>query len=268
MTILHADPRRLLVGITARLVSVLAVVLHAPHVGHATVVENWWLETARLLAEHRSHFGCVCILMDANASFPESVDSRVGEHIFDGHKNVAGGDGLGKMVRRLDLWAPGTYDDCLARLGRANNGTYLHDASGSPVIIDYVLCSPDVAARPGTYCTMYDFQAVCDGWDHWPVCVDLCFPVSLQPSIAKRRVLPYDSRKIDDPACVKTFQQLMRGRPIVPFNVDPTSHCHILREFVLQCAVDAFPHGGALPKKPFITEHTFQLIAMAGKLRK
>ena len=89
LTVLHADPRRLLVLFSAADVRLLFVSLHAPHRGaESHILDSWWLTTRQLLERHASR-GLVFLMGDCNASVGSVTSCAVGDHAAD-TQDVAG----------------------------------------------------------------------------------------------------------------------------------------------------------------------------------
>eukprot|EP00973_Karenia_brevis_P093841 12419346-Karenia_brevis.AAC.1 len=56
--------------------------------------------------------------------------------------------------------------------------------------------------------------------------------------------------------------------PPLPFELEPTSHCHILDSYVAAAATEAFGLPVRKPRRPYISEATFKLIRERGRIIK
>ena len=169
LTIVHDEPRRLLVVVSAAALSALCVVLHAPHMdGPAELVEQWWRSTASILSKYRKAAPAVFWFVDGNARVgtarPPVTDpshSRFstinGEWFLDCLE--ANGGVLPVTHRRFA--GPTAWEGSF----------FPGDGDTDPITIDFVAVSGLIHVRPASASTWQDFDMANEKPDHVPVAV-------------------------------------------------------------------------------------------------
>ena len=135
--------------------------------------------------------------------------------------------------------ALGTFEVNLTDDVIDSNATYHCKVSGVPKVIDHILGSND-ACVPHSYHTIQSWVPICEGVDHSPISCIVRWNGTNAYRYNKRRVLPYDRKKIGDPDCDKVFAQCVALCPSIPATVDCTSHCWILNQCFLNAAKLAY----------------------------
>ena len=83
-----------------------------------------------------------------------------------------------------------------------------------------------------------------------------------EPAV-KRRMLPYDRKKIGNAECDKVFRECLQFCPITPYAVDTHSHAWCIEQCLQNAAVLAYPRDACTKHQSYITDYTFQKICNA-----
>ena len=102
------------------------------------------------------------------------------------------------------------------------------------------------------------------------------FPLQLRVTLTpynprrswRRRKLRYDRKLIGSSLHDNRFSSLLDTFPGVPYNVDSTSHCHILTDFIERALVQAYPIERVAKRKEYISETTYAMVREGARLRK
>ena len=107
--------------------------------------------------------------------------------------------------------------------------------------IDYFMCaglvgisSQSIGIEPT--CLLFKFN------DHYPIGGYFSIPPSCSGgSSPARRKLPYDVKRVGEPAADAAFLGFLSDSPPIPLTVEPSTHCHLLDSVVVRAASRAYP---------------------------
>eukprot|EP00438_Fugacium_kawagutii_P002720 Skav222422 [mRNA] locus=scaffold2890:171634:188316:+ [translate_table: standard] len=223
LTVVHADPRRLLVRVRVASIVWVLVVLHAPY-RSATFSDDqlwsWWHETADLI----SKVGAVwcSVFVDANADLPSTTDPETAdpERPFEW------------FVSHLGLLAPA----CDPTLHSGPSWTWTHPR-GHRSRRDFVLLSADFAQLASASQVLYDHDVSFAHDDHVPVWVQLDGKCMVEPLAARYR---WDPDKLQDPQTVAAFQAALHTLPLPTWQVNVDDHSALWHQQVLQLGQQFF----------------------------
>ena len=73
------------------------------------------------------------------------------------------------------------------------------------------------------------------------VCAEVMLIPNFSKAFKRRRVVSYDRGGYRDPAKTAYRNEFISAFPSIPFNVDPSSHCFLLQEWLRTAAEKALP---------------------------
>ena len=97
--------------------------------------------------------------------------------------------------------------------------------------------------------------------DHIPIGARLIVSTSTcNSNNDRRRIVKYDLAKVKCPENAKAFKAKLRDLPVVGIEVENTSHCHLIQNYLHDALVECFPMSKSVKKQPYISDHTFQCV--------
>ena len=258
ITVEHSEPRRLVVTVRAPGVHVQCVSLHAPHSMDAGEAELWWRGTAEIV-KACARVSDKLVFVDANAAVPTGVGQVTGQHAAGSAVALQSGVAFVEFARAHDLYLPCTYDEYVG--DRALQCTYTPVGADTPTCrSDYVAVSRSFSVKGHSAIAWQDVDLGHKRDDHYPAVV-VARPVPRMPDAPARRRKPcYDRGAVGEPSRDEIFAREIERLPAVPFEVEPTTHCHLLTEWMRHALIVAYGRPKAPARKPFITEATRELI--------
>ena len=76
----------------------------------------------------------------------------------------------------------------------------------------------------------------------------------------RRRIVQYDLSKIKEQECADAFRAKLRDFPVLGVEVENSSHCHLIQNYVQEALLEGFPMSKCKKKKEYITDSTFAVI--------
>eukprot|EP00973_Karenia_brevis_P041317 5718390-Karenia_brevis.AAC.1 len=146
-------------------------------------------------------------------------------------------------------------------------GTYYWNKDVEPVRIDYVLLSSQWQVMPNTAKT-YQIELGAKSLDHLATGLSASCPVKASSSARRRRRVSYNRALVRNLECQQHFAQLVNNSPVISADVEPTTHVHILENWLRNAASTAFPLDKRQPSKAWISQHSFELIGIKKRLLK
>ena len=110
-TVIHKDPRRLIVKCKAEPLTLVVASLHAPCLSQKTDVDRikqWWNDTCLIFEGVKAHAHIVCV--DANAPLGSEVTNNIGS-VGEEPSNQQG-DIVQEAVERMEWCVPSTFEGC------------------------------------------------------------------------------------------------------------------------------------------------------------
>jgi len=172
------------------------------------------------------------------------------------------------FLNQLCLCAQGSFEDSLVQTSLASNATYHSNINHTPEVIDHIIITNNIHVEPHTYGLWHGYVSSCTGVDHTPVIAVCRWPCHDASPTWKRRVLPYDRKKIGDSFCDNVFYQQISQAESVPYSYDTTSHLYCFNSQVIRAAMEAYPYDKVRKHQNYITSETFSIILEASKIRK
>ena len=257
--VLHADPRLLLVRVTAARLKCTIAVAHAPHHGRPLHERKaWWKDFTDRLSSQPD----VTVAADANARLGSVLSDAVGPGGFSQEED-ANGELFHRALQELSLVLPATFED----LDRASY-TWTSKADGLHRI-DYVAvpCAWRDSAASTTCALVCDADTFEQEPDHRPVAVRLAALQGEQPGLCRWRPAGVDRRLLDDPRCVEAFRSELRNIELAPWRRSVDAHEKELTCKVHDAAMSAFGRRRGAAVKSYISDDTMGIVALRRKVR-
>ena len=267
ITIMHHDPRRLIVVVQTCGQIFGCASLHGPHAGCKEPLCQWWRETARLCTLHVPRIPLLS-LMDSNLASPNCSLLRdkglVSQSLFLNPKQESFDGSFRDWLCVCEQTAFGSFEEYRKFDGLFCNRSYVTRCRGRPEIIDHIM-GRGFVCKHGTYRTVYDHVHLNEGDDHFPIECIVTWSSPASSNSIRRRRLPYDRSKIGTPEADACFCQCLALCPDVPYQVEPTSHAWIIQKCILNAAMIAYPRSGTKAHQSYITESTLSQIQSCKK---
>ena len=251
-TVLHADPRVLVVGGRAATQKLAIVSAHAcTNVTGSEERNKIWRRICNAVKSiPRGHIPL--LLIDANARFEHGTEQPV-----DGCKNA---HRLKELVQRHDLWLSGNID----KFGKPLITWIPPGHSSSGTCIDYIAVprtwslGAEVIGDPG----LLDVHA---GFDHFPVAVDIV--ACVEHGSRDPRSVCIDVEQLYTPEGQAKAEAILASVPSVPWHVDCDSHLACVNQYMATHFAAAFPRR-CKPRNPCLSEVSWQIIAQRRQTRR
>ena len=253
-TVVHKDPRRLVIKCSAEPITIVVASLHAPCLSQKTdldQIKQWWKNTCSIFKQIGDSVQIICV--DANAPLGAETSPAIGSVGAE----PANPQGLivQEAIDCMDWCVPSTIDGC----HEGQSSTWRHP-KGAWRRRDYIFISNSIRG----WCQKSEVDSAFDSGkthiDHLPVV--LTVKGFLQGRCSEKHA-KIDPAKVADPNCQMMFRQALSTLPMPSWDVDIDSHCKIWEQNVLELAQQCF-HPGQFRKKrnrPDLSEDTLQAIA-------
>eukprot|EP00435_Cladocopium_sp_Y103_P072135 s590_g39.t1 len=254
-SIVHQDPRILIIRVSAQAMKCLVVVCHAPHTGQDLVsIESWWNKLFDLIPQNYATWPLI-LLADSNATVGHTVDDAIGDHQAGQHD--AKSDPFEAFVRRTDTWLPSTF----ATIHQGPGDTWVH-SGGRTRRIDYIALPRSWAP---TSCSSW-ISTIIDPsitrTDHQAPCVELrCAGELYQAKPHFSSKMRLTSGKALDLTCLAEVEA------IGP-QVDVHTHAASLQQTLVNALKPQAETGVAAPKKKTMSADTWHLVLQKREARR
>ena len=258
-TVLHSDPRRLLISCELPGMSLVLGSLHAPCLGKHTPGEphpleqiaDWWQESSEILQKN-SGGRPVLIMVDANAPVTDRTSDFTGAHHPDKHAATA--DIFFDFIEMNSLYIPSTF----ASIHRGPSATWTH-SSGNATRRDYILISKDLFQMIQYTQVLTDHDTAFAHEDHLPVLAQLS-GWTMAPHDTSRP--PLDQDRMLDPDACRQFQAALQTLPLPTWDTDIDHHCAVLSSQIIDLAEQHFARPKQKTKRFKLSETTVEIIAL------
>ena len=245
-TVVHKDPRRLIVHVMHESFDAWFFVGYAPHSGHSFQErELWWTTSQELLTGFIEHQTPLFVCVDANAG-PGEAD---GTHILlPGFRTSSGSPLLRNFLVDLQLCAPIT-----STVHEGTKCTWTSPAQ-EEFTIDYVLIPQSWIDRCSRSCVLNEFDLGNKVVDHAVHAIELQWQQDLSPAtVDDRRALDFDRNGIQ-----QHLKKALTPTVIPSWTNDVETHLgHINRHFHQQLRQHC-PRPRQGPRRPYISEEVWQ----------
>ena len=252
-TVVHKDPRRLLLRCTAQSWKLLIASLHAPHRGTENhILAEWWTHT-RTIVHRYSQSAFVFLAGDVNASVGSILSPHVGGVAAE-EEDMPGTAWHG-LIKEVECFLPCTFD----QHQQGPTATYVQKRNGHE-------CRPDMIAIPCAWqngdisaWTAPEIHTALSCQDHTATCVRLSVALlghKLSQRSHRKRI---SAESILDPQNEKAILKALQTLPTVPWEVSSHAHSAIVVRHLQDHLHDVVHQAPARPKHAYITEPTWEL---------
>ena len=261
VTVLHTDPRRLLARINWGPVCFLVASLHGPHrVFERLHIQDWWLETHRLIKRFRKR-EYVLVGGDFNAAVGSQPTPHVGD--LDPEPEDCAGEQMQVVAAEGDLFAPNTF----ATYHRGDSFTYYQKRSTCVLRTDYILLPTAWQVGSVESYTAPKIHAGHPSQDHVATCVDIDLTLVRPRARAEKGGRKIRASDVRDPANRDNIRDLLRSVPTVPWQTSSHAHAAIVTKHVQDGLQQILPRKASSPKHPYIRPITWQLQQTLARIR-
>ena len=246
--ILHADPRRLLLRISANAFKCLTLACHAPHTGQSKEeIEHWWSETSNYIPQSYRGWPLI-ILADANARVGRNLSCHVGSWNTEDGGDKA--EPFEDFLARHDLLLPSTFTE----YHQGPSATWTH-SRGQTSRIDYI-------GVPMTWQTTAMESWVCNDLET-PLPRDDHFPVHLRVQLQtafnqKRKHFTRIQPRIHSGADFDL--ELLSQATTFDWQLDVHSHAEALQQDLLRCTATRKGLSSRKPLRTTMSSDTWELV--------
>ncbi|CAE7388909.1 unnamed protein product [Symbiodinium microadriaticum] len=261
VTVLHTDPRRLLARINCGPVCFLVASLHGPHrVFERLHIQDWWLETHRLIKRFRKR-EYVLVGGDFNAAVGSQPTPHVGD--LDPEPEDCAGEQMQVVAAEGDLFAPNTF----AAYHRGDSFTYYQKRSTCVLRTDYILLPTAWQVGSVASYTAPKIHAGHPSQDHVATCVDIDLTFVRPRARVEKGGRKIRASDVRDPANRDNIRDLLRSVPTVPWQTSSHAHAAIVTKHVQDGLQQILPRKASSPKHPYIRPTTWQLQQTLARIR-
>ena len=237
VSIVHADPRRLIAVATVGASKYTFVVLHAPcQAAQSTAQHNlpdgvaeWWHETCSLWEKHAS-VGPRWAMIDANAPVADANPPHTGDH--GSEPSSKAGEHFMQFLVTMDLSLPCTFSQY--HTGRTT--TWSH-ATGKRSRKDYVAVSSNMMPLVLHSWVDVTHDNTFAHEDHLPVILQCQGWTRHQPV---KPPLQWDECKLLDPQACRAFQQALMTLPVPKWQLQVDDHAALQERQLIQLGQQFF----------------------------
>eukprot|EP00929_Paragymnodinium_shiwhaense_P072873 TRINITY_DN36997_c1_g4_i1.p1 TRINITY_DN36997_c1_g4~~TRINITY_DN36997_c1_g4_i1.p1 ORF type:complete len:2122 (-),score=334.54 TRINITY_DN36997_c1_g4_i1:545-6133(-) len=243
-----AEPRALMVSVTAPGLSMDIACLHAPCRGPSNqeAVSDYWQDITQKVLTRRRNRVPLIVLMDANCEMGAD-----GVHTGNLAENDDIEHPIFGFMQANNIYLPHTIAEynCKDKLEPTFYGT------DQPTCLDYIGLSMEnwdnVKAE-----VAHDVDVSLSSIDHIPAVVRLSTRSRANKVYKNRRQLPYDIEAVRDPGNRKRVKKVLLSVQPVPWLVEPSSHYHSLAKDINTKLAEEFPKKRRKTKPWWMTAAT------------
>ena len=248
-TVLHADPRALIVSINIEGCSLVFFVLHAPHDGTEDGIRQHWWEKIQGLLQRFKNVGHTVILADLNARFGDETPGRVGSRTCS--RTTKNGEYFLEIMEEMDGWLPATYSD----FHMGEDWTWTHPR-GTRARLDYVAVERSERLRVRSSWVDRDIQTSLTVRDHEVVGLDFDLHCPKWAHPKKRASYDWDALLTTEGRA--KFQALVRELPDPAWTTDVHSHWQQLEDGLHKGLAKHFGAQKRKPRKTMFSDGTLK----------
>ena len=272
ISIIDGNPRFILVRVCNKFLDFYIVSAHAPYMKSSTPYAQWWSNFKQAVVKLCKPGKPVVIGIDANSQLYKCDMYEDVEVSLKGGKPPANFTAMCKCFDELRCKLPCMWLHNYVSDFSAEFGTF-HPTIGNEIImLDYIACINNIECVPGSLCMVPAVTRGPIGKDHIPIGARLI--ISSPDELGKvcndkRRKIDYDLAKVKDEVCAAAFAAKMRDFPVVSVEVENSTHCYLVQNYMHDALVECFPKSSETRKsKDYITEYTYESIKEGHRLCK
>ena len=259
ITVLHGDPRLLVVKLQVDSSSFVFVVGHAPHEQTAEGEKTIWWKRIRAQVNQHSRHGRVFVFGDFNARVAERDEACIGDKIDE--IATDNGSRLIQFCQDAGLWLPSTYSD----LHPGSDYTW-HNPRGSKSRLDYIALEQSFKGCVRSSWTDHSIQVPNNAMDHVLVGMEVGWQEQTLYN-ASNRYGDYDWEKMATGEGREQLHEVIERLPAIPWEVDVHSHWQRLEEEIHAGLQKHFPAKRKLSRKDIFSQHTWDALTKRKQYR-
>ena len=250
-TVVHATPRILRVHCHAGGIHLVFVVAHAPHSADPAAAD-WWSDFDQRCGDIQTDTHVV-MMIDANCrlqGFEDDVVGSAGPPLDAKHQDQS--DAFHSIATRHGMFVPSTF----ASHHRGDHYTWMLGAAKAR--LDYVVLPKSWQQRVSTWVET-DIRSGATEWDHSMLIAQIRadFPSLRHHSM---RPIRFDREALKTPEGKSLCKRIFTEMPRIPYEVNPTLHCHLIEEYLQHSLVKHFPFSRRQKKKSYICNDTYEQV--------
>lgn len=257
VSIVFSDPRGIIVRVCSKALDFYISSAHAPFLQSTTDHKKWWEGFKNQIKNHCRFNKPVLIGIDINCQIYDSELFGTWGLGPKGGKHPANFTTMSKCVSELGITFPA--GDISKHSNPSEYGTYNPTVGNSTIVIDQIGTIGHIQVLPGSLCTAPDLtRALQVGKDHIPIVAKVLIQTSdVSCHHVRRRVVGYDLGKLNDTECAEAFRDKLKQFPVVGVEVENSTHCHLIQNYLHEALLECFPKSGTKKKKKYITDMYF-----------
>ncbi len=259
ITVLHGDPRLLIVKVQIDSTALTLAVGHAPHEQTPEGEKNAWWNRSHAKIKQFSKHGRVLFMGDFNARVSEQDGVCVGD------KTDAiltdNGSRLLQLCQDLRLWLPSTFSN----VHPGSDYTW-YNPRGSKSRLDYIALEQQFKGCVRTSWVDQSIQVPNNALDHLLVGLELAWQEQSSFKTAKKYG-DYDWDEMATPEGRKQLISIVEGLPQVSWDTNVHRHWQILEESLHQGLQDHFPAHKRNRRSDIFTNATWEALEKRRRLR-
>ena len=258
-TVLHAEPRLLVVSVGIEGTRVIFYVMHVPHEGTEENARNdWWTHTKGIFHKFMN-MGKTFILADLNARFGEEVQGIIGNRLCT--KSTNNGDSFIEVLEDIDGWLPSTFSE----YHDGQDWTWTHPR-GSKARLDYIALEKASNMVVRKSWVDLDIQTSLTVRDHEVVGMDLDLLCGLGNKTKHRT--RYDWEKLHTKEGRLCFQQIVNELPEEDWKLDIHTHWQRLENGLHKGLSKHFPVQKKGGRRNIFSANTLGALELRKKAKK
>ncbi len=268
--IMFADHRSIIVCISNKHLHMYIISAHAPYVGCHEDPTTWWKIFQRNVLKFCKVGAPVVLGIDANYQSHVSMSSGMGDLNILNCSPPPNHEAVIDCISNCGFKVANTSQELCSPAYCSDPHTYVCTNSHVDKVtrIDYFMFNSSCFCKTHSVCSEKSFGFEDSDKDHVPIAAVFSFSCAKGTASIKRRILPYDPLKFNDPSSRAAFTNLLSDFPPVPVCVDNTSHCHINDTNVVFALGECFPKDKHPPKTPYTSKQTMSAILSAAHDRR
>ena len=248
-SVVHAQPQILVALAEIAGIRFACVSAHAPPSGtDSTELQQWWQDLQTAFAKiPRGHSPVMCI--DANARFQKHPAGRTSEAL----PICPNGEHLSTFTQAQGMVLSAQQD------ARGHPIVSWISPKGKGSLIDYIAVPQEWSAcfRTGSNVALGDLH---QDIDHQAIFGELTWKASVPPATSRR----VSSEQLASTEGQEAIRHAFNTLPIVPWEVDATTHVTCIHEHIERTLQQALPAPELRPRHPALTADTLELIGEKG----
>ena len=261
VTVLLADPRRLVLRVCAGSFCLVVACLHGPHrATEGPSIDNWWRDTRKQLRHLCKGEALICG-GDFNASLGSEISAHVGA--FASEAEDTAGQWVHKIAAEMDLWIPCTFET----VHKGPSHTYCQKKSGKLLRPDFVMIPMSWGQGHVESWTEPSVHAGHVVQDHTAAAVDACILFASAATRGPSAPPRIRAEDILDPANKDRIRDILASAPKVPWSTSAHAHAALVTRHV-QVGLDKLRRDQPRrARHPYLSGATFELQQAAAKIR-